>query len=233
MKGKRGTAKAEILHHSMRRLLWNTAACFTKEKLALGVPTCCLLVTSDFTQGLFSPCSMAGLLALEVNPFTDFPWSLKCAYLVWNGTKKWDLIPISTVFIPLPERARVSLEILQIQKMLKKPLDKPKQTGKLTHFSFLGLLGLTFLCLRLCFSTDWLLFALSVLFHPSLFSHLRGTCSMHFPLLRMRDWWGPIARCQLTKAAVLSSSLWRLKVMDNCISLYQCWYATYVLCSVL
>lgn len=32
MKIDRGAAKVEILHHSMRHLLQNTAACFTKEK---------------------------------------------------------------------------------------------------------------------------------------------------------------------------------------------------------
>lgn len=143
------------------------------------MPRYCILVTTDFKQGLFSLCSMAGLQALEVNPFTNFQWSVKHAYLVLNGTK-WDLRPVSTIFIPLPERARVSLEILQIQKMLKKNPNKPKQTGKLTLFRLLGLLGLTFMCLRLPFQLTHYYCSICIIssqpFQPPQ-RHLFYTCS--------------------------------------------------------
>lgn len=65
-------SKVRDLHHRMRHLLQNTAECLRKGKLTLRVPTHCILVNADFKLGLFSLCSMAGLLALEANPFTDF-----------------------------------------------------------------------------------------------------------------------------------------------------------------
>lgn len=146
VKGERETAKVEILHHHMRHLLQNTAACFRKGKTGTQSANI-LCFGSHWLQ-------TRAILPLFHGWFVSFGGKSlyrlsKTTYLVWNRTK-WDLIPVSTVFIPLPERARVSLKILQIWKMLKNP-SKPKQTGKLTHIRFLGLLGLRFLCLRLQF----------------------------------------------------------------------------------
>lgn len=56
VKGERGTAKVEILHCSMRHLLRNTTVCFTRKKVALKVTTYCILVATDFKQGLFFLC---------------------------------------------------------------------------------------------------------------------------------------------------------------------------------
>lgn len=117
--GEKGGAKVEILHHSMRHLLQNAAACFTKGKTDTQSANTLHFGNCWLQTRAILPLFHGWLVSFGGKSLYRLPWSLQHTYLVWNGTK-WDLIPVSTVFIPLPERARVSLEILQIRKMFKK-----------------------------------------------------------------------------------------------------------------
>lgn len=118
-KRRKGMSKGRDLHHIMKYLLQNSAECFTKGKTdtqsanTLRFGNCWLQTRAILS--LFH----GWLVSFGGKSLYRLPWSLKHTYLVWNGTK-WDLIGVSTVFILLPERARVSLEILQIWKMFKK-----------------------------------------------------------------------------------------------------------------
>lgn len=198
-----------------------------RKTLALGEPMYRILVTTDLKQGLFSLCSMAALLALEGNPFTDFPWSLKRTYLVWNATK-WDLIPLSTVFIPLPERARVSLEILQIWQMLKKR-QQTWANRKIDTPQIFRLIRPNISVFEVMFSTDSSLPLYLYYFTPA-FSATTGAPALYtFPsfisvtgeVLYPNASWPK----QLCSPGACEGWRWWTAIM----SLYWCWHTAYVL----
>lgn len=127
-------SKGRDLHHSMGHLHQNTAACFTKGKTDTQSANTLHFGNCWLQTRAILPLFHGWLVSFGGKSLYRLPWSLKHTYLVWNGTK-WDLIPVSTVFILLPERARVSLGILQIRKMFKKPTNvKTRKIDTLQNF---------------------------------------------------------------------------------------------------